>query len=359
MKKVGIITLAGLDNYGNRLQAYALSRVIEKLNYIPFEILYCKRNLKTFLLNAIKMNSVINASCCFLISILRKENLACIIKKCSRLYLFSRFFNKRKIKLIFGDNDTFDYYLCGSDQIWNPDFAGHLQYFADFAVEEKRISYAASFGVNKLPEDVVERYKKSLSEMKCISVRENSGVQIVRELTGKDACVVIDPTLMLDTDDWKKVSKKPRFNVPDNYILVYFLGELSDEISNYIKRLSEENNLKIIVLHKQNKNDYWYYTGPSEFVWLIENASLVCTDSFHASVFSILMNSPSIAFRRISKHKDMHSRFDSLLGMFKLTDRFFENIEIGNEFNKDYSHIPEILKFEREKAVNYLLNAFK
>ena len=131
------------------------------------------------------------------------------------------------------------------------------------------------------------------------------------------------------------------------------MGNISEEADSYIKKIAEEKNLQIISLHSCDKNDYWYYTGPSEFVWLIENASLVCTDSFHACVFSILMDSPFIVFKREAKNS-MHSRLENLLVKFNLQNRFFEQFQEGAEFEKNYNHIDEILKFEREKSVKFL-----
>ncbi len=259
--------------------------------------------------------------------------------------------------MIFSDSSSIDYYICGSDQIWNPNFAGQPSYFATFAAKEKRISYAASFGISTLPERIAKRYKKHLNDMQYISVRENAGAQIVKDLIGREVPVLIDPTLMLNKNDWKQVLKNPKFKIDGKYILTYFLGNVSEETNAYIKRIAKENDLQIISLHKLEENDFWYHTGPSEFVWLIENASLVCTDSFHASVFSILMDSPFIVFRRDYKNNDMNSRFESLLGMLNLTDRFFEQLKQGDEFKKEYAHIPEILNLEREKTINFLTDA--
>ena len=115
----------------------------------------------------------------------------------------------------------------------------------------------------------------------------------------------------------------------------------------------------IINLHKSKENDYWNFTGPAEFIWLIENADLVCTDSFHASVFSILLNSPFIVFTRDFQYGDMSSRLDSLLRKFNLTDRFSKNIAEGQEFSTDYSHVAEILKTEREQSIKFLTDALK
>lgn len=357
MRKVGIITLSGLTNYGNRLQAFALSKVLENLKFKPVLICYCETGLKVFLKERVKRNRVLLLCLTFLLGVLRRNKLAFIFGKCKRLNLFSAFSSKMKDKVVFSDSNRIDYYVCGSDQIWNPNFAGQSSYFAAFATKEKRISYAASFGISELPENVADRYKQNLLDMKCISVREKAGADIVKELTGREAPVLVDPTFLLDVNEWKLISKKPKFNIPDKYILTYFLGTPSEETDAYIKNLAAENDMEIISLKKYKEDNYWYGTGPAEFIWLVENASIVCTDSFHASVFSILMDSPFVVFRRFYKDNDMHSRIESLLSMFELTDRFYEQIQKGNEFKKDYNHVHEILKNEREKAIFFLKNA--
>lgn len=357
MRKVGIITMFNLNNYGNRLQAYALSEVVENLKCKAVELHYCDNGIKSLIKEIYKRNRFLLDSYYFLTGILKSGKFSFAVKNCKRFNLFFEFSKKIKSQIVFSDTPSFDYYLCGSDQIWNPNFACKSSYFAAFAPKEKRISYAASFGISTLPEGSTEKYRKNLNDMQHISVREHQGAEIVKQLTGREAQVLIDPTLMIDRDGWRAVAKKPKFKVEGKYILTYFLSKTSEETDAYIKKIAKENNLQIISLHRFEENDYWYYTGPSEFIWLIENASLVCTDSFHASIFSILMDSPFIVFRREYKNNDMHSRLENLLVKFNLTDRFFERLQGGAEFKKDYSHVSEILNLEREKAIKFLTNA--
>lgn len=357
MKKVGIITIFDLSNYGNRLQAYALFKVLENLKCQVMEVRYCGNSFKAFLKEIVKRNRLLLICYYFFNGILKGNNLFSVIKRCKRFSIFSSFTKKIKSRLIFSDSKDFDYYVCGSDQIWNPNFAGDLGYFAAFAAKEKRISYSASFGLSALPEKDISRYTKYLNDMQYISVREDQGAEIVKQLTEKQAEVLIDPTLMIDKDEWKSVAKKPKIKIPEKYILTYFLSKFSEETDMYIKRIAKENNLQIIPLHGFEENDYWNSAGPSEFIWLIENASLVCTDSFHASIFSVLMDTPFIAFKRNYANNDMSSRFESLLGKFGLKDRRFEQLQEGDEFKKDYGHITEILKSEREKSIKFLMNA--
>lgn len=357
MKKIGVLTLFNYKNYGNRLQAYALMQVLQKMKCKPVEVSYCKKRDFTYLVESCKTKKLLLIPIFLIFKILREKNLNVAIRQSKRLSLFLNFGRKMKNKVILSDSNRFDYYICGSDQIWNPDFAGEACFFADFASEEKRISYAASFGVSDLLPNYVDRYKKLLSGMSCISVRENEGAQIVKQLIGKDVPVLIDPTLMLDQNEWKAVARKPETEIPDNYVLVYFLGYVSSETKSFIDTTAQKNNLKVIILNELIDEKYWNITGPAEFIWLIENASLVCTDSFHASVFSILLQTPFIAFHRCDDIKDMHSRLENLLDKFNLTDRFFENIKEDEMLKCDYSGVSEKLTLEREKAMSFLTDS--
>jgi len=356
MLKVGIITLCDLDNYGNRLQAYAVSETLKSLNCKPVHVQYCK-GIKSFTNKLFNTNKVARTAFYWYYGLLKHNSIGSILRKCNRLKLFSSFSKSIKHIIISSDRSCFDYYICGSDQIWNPDFAGDSFYFAEFAEKRKRVSYSASFGVSSLPENVKKRYNQHLCDMAHISVREQAGADIIKEISGKNAQVLVDPTFMLDRSKWHEIAKKPDFQVPGKYILTYFLADTSDETNSYIEKLAKENDLHIISLSNIRKNKYWYASGPAEFIWMIENASLVCTDSFHASVFSVLMDSPFIVFKRMDSKATMHSRIATLLQTLRLTDRFYDCLSQGEEFSKNYSHIPQIIEFEKEKSYAFLKNA--
>ena len=102
-----------------------------------------------------------------------------------------------------------DYYIAGSDQVWNPYYEAKEYEFLTFVPKEKRLSFAASIGVATIPEEAIWYFKKNLSDMKYISVREERAAEIVKELTGRDADITLDPTLLLDKADWEYIAKKP------------------------------------------------------------------------------------------------------------------------------------------------------
>lgn len=338
MKKIGIVTIYDLSNYGNRLQNYAVKKVLGKVYD-----------------GTVKEMNTVNH---FLVLKNFIQYRGSSYKRMLKFYRFSS--GSRDVEYLSNYKDKeYDWIICGSDQLWNPYWAGNDFMFATFAAKEKRIAYAASFGVSEIPEEKKKQYTKYLSEMDAISVREEAGAKIVKELTGRDVEVLIDPTLMLDKSDWVSVARKPKQFRKRHYIMTYFLGEIPSEYKEYIIKVAKEMECEIINLEQENKNNYWNSVGPAEFIWLIEHCKLLCTDSFHGSIFSILMEVPFIVFDRKSNIGTMGSRIDTLLKNFQLEDRKYNNESTEKILNVNYSNIPMILKEERKKAYDFLRKAIQ
>ena len=249
--------------------------------------------------------------------------------------------------------------MYGSDQVWNPKFDRLSDVdLLSFATPEQRISFSASFGISELPENSKEKAKRELEKFKSISVREDRGKEIVEELTErKDVQVLVDPTMLLTSEEWDKVAKKPEQLKTDKYILNYFLGEISEKRKKEIERIAKENNCEIINI--LDKNSPFYQTGPSEFLYLEKNAFLICTDSFHSSVFAILYNRPFVVFDREDSNVKMNSRLDTLLKKFKLENRWYKDKITEEQLKVDYKEPYIILEEERKKAKEFLENAIK
>lgn len=145
--------------------------------------------------------------------------------------------------------------------------------FLDFTDKEKRISYAASFGVSKIPENFKEDYKKWLTGLKAISLREDAGKEIVESLTDQKAIVVLDPTMLLDSEEWSKLAKPAKSKPKGKYLLTYFLGDKSKEIINRIDYLSKTYDLEVVNLADKNDKET-YETGPSEFIDFIKDSTI-------------------------------------------------------------------------------------
>lgn len=354
-RKVGIVTIIDNKNIGNRLQNYAVQEFLKNNDETPITI-----NNSGSITGLLKIKNLLRQ----------------IIKEKNRMLRFKRYLNfkrfNKNIKLTIWrlksnkhndkTNKKFKYFLAGSDQVWNCEFNSFSDiYFLPFVDPKKRIAFSASFGINEIPEDKRDYYKNRLNEMNKISVREERGKEIIEELTGrKDVEVLLDPTMLIETESWENVSKKPKQwdkIEEEKYILNYFLGKLSEKRKAEIERVAKENNCKIINI--LDKNDPFYSCGPSEFLYLEKNAFLVCTDSFHSSVFAILFNTPFVVFDREDSTTKMNSRLDTLLKKFNIQDRWFDKKIKDSQMIADYKNVNKILNEERSKAKKFITEALK
>lgn len=347
----GIITIIGNNNYGNRLQNYALQKVLENLKIDSYTLNNSpySNTKKGYILRLIK-------------NIKKSETYSDNKKRAQNFKEFNKNikFSSKKITA-YSKLKEYDYVITGSDQVWNPDF-GRLRDVDLLTIVpgNKRIAFSASFGVNDIPDKIKPRVANELKKFKAISVREDRGKEIVEELTGReDVEVLVDPTMLLTTEEWDKVSKKPKMLKTDKYILNYFLGELSEERKKEIQRVAQENNCEIINI--LDNNSPFYECGPSEFIYLEKHAFLICTDSFHSSVFAILYNRPFIVFDREQKNvANMNSRLETLLNKFNLKNRKYNGKEITKEnLIVNYKNASKVLIDERNKSINFLTKTLK
>lgn len=345
MKKVGIVTINANSNFGNKLQNFALTKILENYD--------------------LNVTTIWHVSNTFLIKE-KIKSLFYFVKKFKRQKMFinynKKYLNIKYVKEISQKtNDLFDYFVVGSDQVWNYNFSDdYYLLFLKFAPKNKNISYAASFGVDLIPDNLTNTYFDGLSNIGYISVREDKGKEIAEKITNrKDIEVLIDPTMLLTSEEWDKTIKKPnRIKNEEKYILNYFLGELSNDKKMAIEKIAKENNCKIINI--LDKKDPFYVSGPSEFLWLEKNAFLICTDSFHSSVFAILYNRPFIVFDREDNLVKMNSRIETLISKLKLENRRYNGRNITEKnLNHNYDEAYKILEEERRKSENFLKRALK
>lgn len=348
--KIGIVTLNGYFNYGNRLQNYALQKVLEDLGHevetIRFDKSLKKRSIFYKFVRAIfqKIKFIIKDS---------DQVRQMEFKKFSNLYINET----RKEFSILDDlsilNDKYDKIIIGSDQVWNPKMNSFSsKYFGQFVDRNKRISYAASFGVSKIEKKYEREYQKWLLQIPCISVREEDGAKIVKKLTRKNVPVLSDPTVLLDKEEWLEISKQAQFKPKKKYILTYFLGGLRGEVKENVENLANEKGLEIVNLGDKNEKNT-YETGPREFIDYINDAEVFFTDSFHGVVFSIILETPFVVYERVSEGESMYSRIITILETFDLNDREACNENI-NLFNLDFTKSKQILAQEKGKSLKYL-----
>lgn len=362
MMKIGIVTITDLTNYGNRLQNYAMHYLLLKQFHCEVVSLtsnkakpYCNGNYIAWL-----KERIAGLSCWiptwaekrFGNQITRWENF----RKWNKLIPSKTFYECAMIPEEI--EKGFDYFIAGSDQIWNYNFsAEHFDdYFLKFTTKNKRIAVSASFGVDELPDKWKALYSDSLQEFSGISVREEAGQTIIRDLLGIDVPVLIDPTMMLTKDEWLSVSRKPRVDCSKPYVLKYYLGDEAE--SEKIDVWAKENGYEVYEL-LNNDIPELYSAGPGEFISLIRNAALVCSDSFHCIVFSMIFSRPFLVYTRQGSENYMTSRLDTLLNKFGFEDRWKHLVAPENYLKCDYSAVPERLDKERQQFIDYLSNVLK
>lgn len=253
--------------------------------------------------------------------------------------------------------------FAGSDQIWNSStmFVDPM-YYLRFAPSEKRIAFAPSFGRDFIADYNKDKMGKWISEFAHISVREDSGVKLIKEITGRDAVHLIDPTLMISGETWKK--ELGVGDREDNYILAYFLDKPSDKAKKAITELKAELNCKVIAIPYQfddmNYCDELVAAGPIEFLDLINNAKCVLTDSFHGTAFSINLHTPFYVYGRVyGAAHSQNSRVESILKKTHMEARFEPIDAVTNLSGLDFTYSETILSSERQKAREYISNAVK
>ena len=360
MKKIGMVTKTDYYNLGNRLQAYAVYSILQKYgdvyNIIPYYI-KPSENIK------IKFKEIIK----FFLSMFFPK----FKRKKERKNNFLKFSMYIKNEVILKSkreydslNNKYDFFTIGSDQIWNPNFysteqmlAVNMLYFAD---NTKKIAISPSIGVSNIDEKYKVIFNKYLQSFKCLSCREEQGAELIKNITGKECVTLLDPTLMLSLQDWSKIEKKPSFhNIDQKYILLYFLSGYSDKTKNTIKIIAEKNKLQIVDIY-DDKSKY-FTCGPSEFIYLVHNASIILTDSFHACVFSIIFEKSFRVFERENGGANMNSRIINLIDKLGLKKDVYidsnSNFNFENLFETNYDYSK--LKNEQDKFKKYLDKAFE
>lgn len=255
--------------------------------------------------------------------------------------------------------DEYDYFVTGSDQVWNPYFADLEKLFIKFAPGGNRISYAASISCPEIPQDKLQMFIDGVNGMREISVREQAGAELIEKLTGRKVEVVADPTMLVAAEKWREIARKPSWLKGDEKILTtYFLGKRPDDVIN---RLADEQGLKVVNILDEHVFEH-YAVAPEEWLWLIDHAKLMYTDSFHGTVFSILFRRPFVVTERIGDGcvNKMTSRIDTLLGKFGLEARrgTKENgYMIENPMHIRYGDVEMVLAADKTRAVSYLCKA--
>ncbi len=343
--KVGIVTIyKNNQNYGGLLQAFGLQKYIESVGFDCELISYERnpqayrkarfRNLGFFRSLELLANKVKTKAIAYVKSDYR-QGLA------ARSRRFKAFENEIKHSVAVHDNsissqcDTYQAMICGSDQIWNPGLWNDVMFLNIQGFEGKKIAYAASIGRKSLTNAEQQYMAKNLCALDAISVREESAAQIVRQLTPKKVTTVLDPTFLLSAEQWHGFARRP-IGCPDQFVFSFFLGR-NTEAKMAVAEMYK-GKVPIVTLphlqtgYKREDETYsdiqLYDVGPHEWVWLIQNAKYVFTDSFHGTAFSINLGTAFCSFPKGRKNdkQSINSRLQDILIEFGLDGRFIEDV---------------------------------
>lgn len=370
--KIAIITLPGNFNYGNRLQNYALQYALENKGYIVETLVPIdkkKNKLKLFIFESLgTLKSILLLR--YSKRKLNKESIKKMKdikeKKISPFtdeYIKSVLINDWSEENMLRINNMYDYFVVGSDQVWNPNYINNYDfYFARFADNNKKVSYAASFGIQNIPEKYNEIYISGLAGFSTITVREQSGARIIKKLVGKESNVVLDPTLLISPKEWLEFVSETsieQFSYGEKYVLTYFLGSQTQEYFKAINSFANEYNLKVINIMGNYFFDDFIVPDPKEFLRLINDAEYVFTDSFHAVVFSLIYHTNFISFER----GDMNSRITTLLNTCGIEDIERDRPIVGDKINSqirevDFNNVDAKLSFHSKISKTALYDLF-
>ena len=369
--KIGIITFHGSHNHGSVLQAYATQKTIEILGYDSQIINFRMESQKRYYSLYPKGYGMMVLGQDILMlplhhkRVVRARKFEDFIRKMELSGPEMR--NREELQSIV---DNYDVYLTGSDQIWSnriPEFAGSKEdftgvYFFDFAENNKpRIAYASSVGEITYNE-LVEK-KDWLEKFVSISTREKYGVDLLKRIVGKDIELVLDPTFLLNKQQWGELAGDERL-IKEPYVFLYTLHGIKHGIKwgRILKRFSKKTGLRIVAVSPffpittvgiHNVVD----AGPIDFLNLVKNAELVFTDSFHGTAFSINMNKPFYSY--VGKNTGDNRKM-GIMKQFGLESRALESLEdiFGiNDYSLDYKDYKKQIDLVRDHSKEWLMKA--
>ncbi len=362
--RIGIVTWFESLNFGTNLQAYALFHYLEQQGHKVKFIRFFNTKRLGFLISLLK--NIKN----YKSKIKRFFQESTSLRK--RRYIVKQFVNeilpvypliktKKQYKKML---EYFDCFITGSDQIWNPYHHLNSFFLLDFNLSKPSYAYASSIGVNMIPEEKKDVYRKHLAKFKAIGVREQTGVNVLSEITSRNDIVnVLDPTFLLKREDWKEFAGKDKnIHLPySDYLFVYTIGS-RPFYPEYVKKIQSHYGIQHLVVVQAiessiiyDADDIFDVISVMGFVKLLINATMVITDSFHATAICINMNIDFIELLRFDDEDRMsqNSRIRDVLSHYKLDKRLYE----GNEFpprNIDYEMTNQILFSDRQSSYRFL-----
>lgn len=359
MKRIGIMTFHGSQNYGGVLQAYALQTFINgnaghQAVIVDFRIqkdtiFNLNKGWKDLILRMIKILHY---------SSLKRKAQRFVRFRTEHMQLTRRYRSREEL---IKWPPEFDVYISGSDQVFHPSWPFVDVFYLDYPTlpGSKKVAYAPSFGLNYIPEEMKERIAGLLNRFDFLSAREKGGSDIIRELTGRKAITVLDPVLLVGRDQWRMIASRVG-KLPKKYILCYALvGNIPQmKIASQLKIMT---GLPIVLLthslYPPTSADLVIRdAGPREFLWLFDHANYIVTDSFHGTAFAVLFE--KVFFSYIASPQKSE-RIYSLLNNLDLEKRVIsmENRIRREHLTIDFDALREKLCRTITISTNYLIAA--
>lgn len=354
MKKVGILTFHDAHNYGAILQVCMLKKYITQLGYDVKVINYHNQQIpnKYVKKGREEFDKEEFHKYAYFDHWTRWEKINQFINELTD-YAQEVYTSEKKLEGL-----DIDYWICGSDQIWNTDLTKGIDrgFFLDFKTNGKKIAYAASMGKDYLDEHEEAEFKRLINGLDCISVREETLKEYAERFTDKEIKKVLDPTLLLNPEEYADIIE----NIPvvGNYLVVFSLIT-DDRLRQVALEVAKQKNLEIIEINECKLSNYYCRqvsnAGLGEFLSLIKNASAVVTNSFHGTVFSILFKKD---FYTLTNLRNRNARVENILNIVGMRDRLIDGVDaLANIKEQDFEKAFENLDKAREESKNYIKKA--
>lgn len=363
---VATITYHMSDNFGSVLQAYALNRLLNLLGFNSYIINYQKTSVR-------ELYKIIQPPTSLFNILTDIYQLFHYRKLKSRQIRYSSF---RKNYLILSDEiyssreqlqskpPHADVYICGSDQIWNSSIVDFDDsYLLDFVKEGRKISYAASGISASTTQDELTHISQLITTFDAVSVREKITQNRLSTISAKAIEYVLDPVFLLSREEWSGICVKPN---EKHYMFCYFAGGVSKEFERYTRDLAKKMHIRRIILMPEWRNFYRpgkkaYEFGPIEFLSYLQNADLVCTNSFHGTAFSIIFNRPFVVGMH-APYTDQRIRSlleDCLLEKREIDPADSETSNFEDVFHLDFTKANSVISEKRKRCIQWLCNAIE
>lgn len=355
---VGILTFHRALNYGANLQAYALQNYLFALD-IDNEIVdyRCQYMIDRYQKTIRKTNGnkLRGLAWSLMTAGSVKQKKRCTEQFAQRFLKLSRSYDSSTIAEA---SDRYAAFISGSDQVWSPTCVGFDPvYFLTFTQHEKKFSYAASIAAQEIPAAIREEYRRRVSDFSGISLREPSGAALVEQLCGVNAQVHIDPSLLLNAEQWNKIAAA--HNADEPYILLFAVPK-PDQLVSYALRLAEQKNMRVIYLNNSWKKirhpllRYQDPVAPDLFLSMVRDAAYVCTNSFHGTAFSLLYHKPLVCETNIADGR--RTRPGDLLTELSLQGRILyrDNPDPDIEAPVAWEQVDTALERQRSRSADYL-----